>query len=96
MSADETKLERDTAALRADIEQLRTDLSSVTRTLKEMAADVGSQAFERAKAKTAQARDEAKRAGDAVTHQIEEKPLLSVIIAFLVGLALAGLIRRQR
>ena len=88
MSAREEQKENDIESLRVEIAQLRSDLSAMGRTIKDRASDVGSTAYERVKESTGKAKDQAQRAAASVSHQIEERPLISVLVSFVIGLLL--------
>lgn len=71
-------------ALRQDMSKLRTDLSSVIRSL----MDEGKT---RAGAMATRAKETGKRAVEATEEQIKERPFLSILVVFLVGLILGKL-----
>jgi ElaB/YqjD/DUF883 family membrane-anchored ribosome-binding protein len=88
--------EQDTQNLRNEVEQLRTDLRSLTDTVKDIASDRGEEARERLRAGASVARDRAARAEKAVEHQIEERPLTSVLAVFIGGLITGLLLQHRR
>src|SRR5512144_1936719 len=96
MSDREEQKEKDTESLRVEIAQLRSDLSAMGRTIKDRASDVGSTAYERVKESSGKAKDQAQRAAASVTHQIEERPLISVLVSFVIGSPAAGMFRGNR
>ncbi|MBK8174584.1 MAG: DUF883 family protein [Rhodospirillales bacterium] len=91
---DDTKT-KDMEAVRAEMEKLRADFASMGRTLKELAADVGTDAYARVREGTDKARQRAGVAAESVTHTIEDRPLTSVLTAFGVGLLLGVLFGRR-
>lgn len=86
----------DEAALHAQVEQLRSDLASLTRTLEGLVVDAGREGLESAKGAADNARQRVHNLGEEVTEQISERPLTSALIAFVVGLVLGALFTRQR
>jgi len=92
----ETKFEEDVAALREQLERVRAELAGVTGTLQELAGDAGDEVRGRVRAAAAGARAEARRAGEAISSEIQEKPLASLAIAFIIGLLFGALFSRSR
>ena len=87
---------KDTEALRQELERLREDFAQMGKTMKSLANDVGSDAMARMRDASEQAKLRAGQAADTVTHTIEERPLVSLLSAFIVGLILGILFGRQR
>ena len=102
----ESELSREMETLRADLAKLRADFAGVTDALKE----AGQKKAETAREGLAdllkslrdelggvldQARDKGKRSVETVGHQIEERPLASLLTAFGVGFILAKLLDRR-
>jgi ElaB/YqjD/DUF883 family membrane-anchored ribosome-binding protein len=87
--------QKDIDALRAELGQLRKDLSAMAGTLKGIAGDVGADAYQRVRTTAEQARQRAERAAEDVSSTIEERPLMSVVIAFVVGLLLGAVFGRR-
>jgi ElaB/YqjD/DUF883 family membrane-anchored ribosome-binding protein len=96
MNARDDVASKDVEALRQEIAQLRTDFSALTRTMKDIAGDAGSEAYARVREKAGQARVQAEKAADQVTQSIEERPFTSVLVAFALGLLMGVLFGRQR
>lgn len=96
MNTREEQREKDIESLRLEMSQLRSDLSAMGRTLKDLASDIGSTAYGRVKESADKAKDQAQRAADTVTQQIGERPLTSVLVSFVVGLLLGVLFSRPR
>jgi ElaB/YqjD/DUF883 family membrane-anchored ribosome-binding protein len=92
----EKSADKDTAeTLREDINRLHADIAAITKSLKDLGAETGSEAYERVRRSAQRAKGEAEKAATAVGHQIEEKPLTSVLLAFVVGAILGALISRR-
>jgi len=87
---------KDTEALRRDLEQLRNDFAAMGRTAKGLAGEVGSETYARVKDRADKARVQAEKAADTVAHTIEDRPLASILAAFVVGLILGMLFGRRR
>lgn len=87
--------EQDTQNLRNEVSQLRDDLKSVTETVRDIAADRTEQARASLREGAGAARERAVRAEKAVEHQIEERPLASVLVVFIGGL-ITGLLLQSR
>jgi ElaB/YqjD/DUF883 family membrane-anchored ribosome-binding protein len=88
--------DQDTQNLRNEVEQLRSDLRSVTDTVKDIAAERGEQARARLREGAGAARDRAVRAEKAVEQQVEERPLASVLVVFIGGLITGLLLQNRR
>lgn len=102
-SQDEYKL------VREDLKQLREDLANLTKTfsegqksnisnLRDEIRKESREAFDQVRQKGSDALNRAKDAGDKavhdVEHKIEERPFLSVVIMFLVGVLVGKLLDR--
>lgn len=81
--------------LRKELDQLRSDITALTRTLKEIASDQGSAAYEKVRRSAQSAKDEAVHAAGAVGHEISERPFTSVLSAFSAGLLIGMLFSRR-
>lgn len=96
--------------VKQDLQQLREDLAKLTRAVTEgQKSNISSlrdeirkesrQAFDQVKEKGNEALHRAKDAGDKaiheVEHKIEERPFLSVLIMFLVGVLVGKLLDRS-
>lgn len=99
MPSKNTNVSKDFDVLKADVAKLRSDLSSTTKKLIEMGKDESGAAKEKAQLEAAKLLDElgdaveeskykGKRALESVEVKITQKPLLSLLIAFVVGLFL--------
>jgi ElaB/YqjD/DUF883 family membrane-anchored ribosome-binding protein len=87
---------KDTEALRRDLEQLRNDFAAMGKTVRGLAGEVGSETYARVRDRADKARVQAEKAADTVVQTIEDRPLVSIMGAFVVGLILGLLFGRQR
>lgn len=82
--------------LKADISELRGDLASLVKTLKDAGINEGQQAYDRAYERARQAGESVRaRAEDAYENfgrEVESRPLTSVLTAFGVGFAVGILL----
>jgi ElaB/YqjD/DUF883 family membrane-anchored ribosome-binding protein len=81
--------------LRSEVQQLRTDLRTLTETVRNLAAEQGERAQETVRESLASARTRAVRAEKAVEGQIETRPMTSVLLCFVGGL-ITGLLLQSR
>lgn len=93
---DELASNKNVDALRSDLEQLRTDFAAMGRTVKDLATEVGSETYARVRDRGDQARAQAKKAAGVVAETIEERPLVSVLSVFVLGMLIGFLFGRQR
>lgn len=89
MASSTEQFDKEMQTLRAEIERLRSDLGSIVGTAGDLASGAGSAAAEKV-------RTTAERASAAVTKEIEDRPLTSIGISFLIGLVLGILFGRWR
>lgn len=89
MATNVEQLEKEMQTLRAEIVRLSTDLGAIVGTAGNLASDAGSAAADTV-------RKTAERAGATVTKEIEERPLTSIGISFVIGLLLGALFGRSR
>lgn len=87
---------KDIETLRQEMQQLRSDFAALTRTIKDIAGDVGSDAYARLRDRAGKARAQAEHAAETVGQSIEERPFVSMCVAFAVGLLMGLLFGRQR
>lgn len=87
--------DQDMENLKSELSQLRSDLRSVTESVRELAAHRGESARERLREAGASARERATQAEHALESQIEERPLASVLVVFIGGL-ITGLLLQSR
>ncbi|GJM15098.1 MAG: hypothetical protein DHS20C13_04250 [Thermodesulfobacteriota bacterium] len=103
MSTKKNDVSKDFEVLKADVAKLRSDLSSTTTKLIELGKDESGAAKEKAQLEAAKLLDELEgaieesknkgsRALESVEDRITEKPLLSLLIAFILGLFLGKII----
>jgi ElaB/YqjD/DUF883 family membrane-anchored ribosome-binding protein len=88
--------EADVKALHEQLEQLRTDFAGLSGTLKDLARHGIGDAAQRVSVPAEKVWDDVKRRAEAVTHEIEEKPLASAVTAFGIGLVLGILFSGRR
>lgn len=96
MNARDEATAKDMEALRLEMQQLRTDFSAMGKTLRDMAGNVGTDAYARMRDGAEKAKVRAEHAADTVTQSIEERPLTSVVVAFALGLVMGVVFGRQR
>ena len=87
--------DQDMEKLRSEVSQLRSDLQGVTSALKEMAAHRGEETYDQLREHARTVGDQALEAERAFEKHIEERPLISIFLAFVGGL-MAGLIVQGR
>jgi ElaB/YqjD/DUF883 family membrane-anchored ribosome-binding protein len=81
--------------LRKELDQLRSDIGSLSRTLKDIATDQGSAAYEKVKQSAQRAQTQATEAIGAVGSEIGERPFTSMFTAFGIGLVIGMLFSRR-
>ena len=92
----EKHADKDTAeTLREEIDRLQADIAAIAKSLKDLGAESGGEAYERVRRSAERAKGEAEKAATAVGQHIEEKPLTSVLTAFVIGAILGALISRR-
>lgn len=96
MNAQEQQRETEIQALRDEIQHLRSELSAAAKAARERAAHIGEAVYGEAREAATKVRHQASRASETVAHQIEERPFMSVMIGFLIGLLIGALLARQR
>lgn len=87
--------EQNTDALRNELNQLREDMRKITNTLKEVTASTGEETMEQMRERLARAKERGLEAERSVKKQVEERPMASVLTAFVGGL-IAGLLLHSR
>lgn len=88
--------EQSTENLRGEVQQLRDDLRSLSETVRNLTAERGERAYASARESAEAARERATKAEKAVEHQIEERPLASVLLCFVGGLITGLLVQTRR
>ena len=95
----DNSLGKDVETLKEDISRLREDLSGMAKTLLEKGkSETGAakdKLSEGLRDEFQSARDMSKETVESLEDQIREKPLLSLLIAFIVGLFLGKLFDRR-
>jgi ElaB/YqjD/DUF883 family membrane-anchored ribosome-binding protein len=85
----------DYETLRKELDQVRSDISALTSTLKDIAADQGTAAYETLRQSAQKAQEQAAKTAGALGHEIGERPFTSVLSAFSVGLLVGMLFSRR-
>jgi ElaB/YqjD/DUF883 family membrane-anchored ribosome-binding protein len=88
---EELNLQKDLGALKEDMSKLRSDISEITRKL----VDLGKIEAGAAREKLL---ERSRKMADTVEKKIEERPIMSLLVAFIVGLllgSLSGLVSRK-
>lgn len=89
------EISKDIDTLKSEMSQLRNDLSSIGHTVRDLATHSGGSFSERAQETAGRGRELVTQAGERFKHQVEAHPLVSILIAFSVGL-FAGLLAQRR
>jgi len=85
----------DVETLRKELNQLRSDISALTGTLKDIATEQSGAAYESVRRTAQKAQDQATQTIGAVGQEIGERPFTAVLSAFSVGLLLGTLFSRR-
>jgi ElaB/YqjD/DUF883 family membrane-anchored ribosome-binding protein len=88
--------ETDIEKLQAEIQQLRVDFGQLLETTRDLARHGFTDAREKARGSAETAWAEVTRQAQGVSHEIEERPLISALIAFGFGLVLGLLLSGRR
>jgi ElaB/YqjD/DUF883 family membrane-anchored ribosome-binding protein len=96
-------LRNDIDALRADLSNLRADLSRIADTVKTGTADTVRQRYEELERSLREqlrdvidaARTRGQRSVSGVEQHVEEKPFLSILVAFAIGLLISQFLGRR-
>jgi ElaB/YqjD/DUF883 family membrane-anchored ribosome-binding protein len=89
-------LTNDVDRLRGEIDEMRKDLKTLSRTMRDLGAEKGKEALEQVDYLRRRARKHATRAEEQIERGIEERPIISVVAAFGVGFLLAKLLDSGR
>ena len=84
-----------TEALREEIRQLRADMTAIAGTLKHLGAERGAEVYEHLRSSAERVKGGAEHAATAAGRHIEERPLIAVFTAFILGAILGALIGRR-
>ena len=87
--------EIDYETLRKELNQVRSDIMALTSTLKEVAAQQGSAAYESVHKSAQKVQEKAAQTVGAVGHEIGQRPFTSMLSAFSVGLLIGILFSRR-
>lgn len=90
------EIARDVDRLRSEIDEMRKDVKTLARTLRETGAEKGKEALDQVEYLRKRARQGAARAEAKIEHGIEERPIVSVVAAFGAGFLLAKLLDAGR
>lgn len=85
-------ISRDVDRLRGEMDEIRKDLKTVTRAVRDIGAEKGQEAIEKAEYFGRRARKRARRTEARIEREIEDRPIVSVLAAFSVGFLLAKLL----
>lgn len=83
---------RDVDRLRTEMSEIRKDLKTVSRAIKDLGSEKGQEALERFEHLGNKARRRAMDTEERIEREISERPLVSVIAAFGIGFLLAKLL----
>ena len=87
--------EKEYETLRTEMEQLRSDISAISKTLQDIVGTEGAAGYERIRKSAERVQSQARRTAEAVSDHIEERPLTSLTGAFVLGLLLGILFGRR-
>lgn len=95
----EDGLDNDLESLRDDVSKLKSDISDITQKLiykaKSDSGPMKDKIIEDLKNELDRARGKGRETFESVEQQIQEKPLMSLLIAFILGLLLGKLLDRR-
>jgi ElaB/YqjD/DUF883 family membrane-anchored ribosome-binding protein len=83
-------LQEGAEVVRAELGKMRSELSAVADKVKDILADRGKETYSKARATATAARQRAEVASDSASRMIEDRPLVSVIAAFFIGLVVGA------
>jgi len=81
--------------LRDDLEKIKSDLASLVDAVGKFAADGGREGLRAFDNVRARAQTQAAHSIESIEHQVAERPLVSVLIAFAVGMIFGKLMDRR-
>jgi ElaB/YqjD/DUF883 family membrane-anchored ribosome-binding protein len=87
---EEPLAQKDAEVLRAELGHLRNELSAMAAKVRGIVADKGQETYSRARATATSARQRAEVASDSASRMIEDRPLVSVIAAFFIGVVVGA------
>lgn len=85
----------DFETIRKELNQLRSDVSALTGTLRDIASEQGSAAYENIRQSARRAQEQAAQTIGTVGHEIGERPFTAVLSAFSLGLLIGMLFSRR-
>lgn len=88
-------VDSDLNQLRAEVAQLRGDLSRIAETLQNIARHGAAEAIGQAQKSKAELRDAVRAKAASLSEEIEEKPLTAALASFVVGVFLGALVNRR-
>src|SRR5690606_21826201 len=83
---------RDMDRLRGEIDDMRRDLRTLTRTVRDFGSEKGQRALDTFERYRRRARKQARRTEKRIERQIEERPIASILTAFCAGFLIAKLL----
>jgi len=90
------EISRDVDRLRSEIDEMRKDLKTLTRAMRDLGEEKGKEALEHVERLRRQATKHAARAEERLERGIEERPFISVLAAFGAGFLVAKLLDMGR
>lgn len=90
-----TNAGNDVEDLKAEFASLKSDVSELTETVRNMSGDKVEKGRERVRRTAARSRAQAREAVDTVEHEIGERPLTSIATAFGTGFVIGRLLDRR-
>ena len=93
--AAKAELNQDFNALKNDLDALRSDIAKLSDTVRGIAGDGVQSATARVRETAGRVRDSGAAMTEEFGHRIEERPLLSVAVAFGVGMLIGRLLDRH-
>ncbi|MFO1127848.1 MAG: hypothetical protein U1E66_05350 [Rhodospirillales bacterium] len=90
MDTAEDIVQRNAEALRTEVGQLRKELSAMAAKVKHLVGEKGDDAYSRVQATAASAREKAEQASQGASRVIEDRPLVSVVAAFFIGVVVGA------
>lgn len=81
--------------LREDLERLRADIARLSESVTRLVGDAGEGGVAAAREAVDRARARVEAGSDALERTIVQRPLVSVLVALLVGMALGRLLDRR-
>lgn len=86
----------DVDRLRGELDNMRKDLKTLTRAMRDLGTEKGQQALDTLGRYRKRARKQARRAERRIERQIEDRPIVSLATAFCAGFLLAKLLDAGR